>query len=112
MVRMYCRKNEEHQKKKSEKTNRQNDETEGLVMNNGMSRGMAEELCADCLELLEYAHKRLDHCKFGNEKTSCQKCQVHCYKPEMRERIRTVMRFSGPRMMLYHPIIAIRHLFE
>ena len=28
----------------------------------------------------------------------------------MREKIRTVMRYSGPRMLGKHPIAAIRHL--
>ena len=30
--------------------------------------------------------------------------------PEMRQRIRQVMAFSGPRMLLYHPGMAIWHL--
>ena len=30
----------------------------------------------------------------------------------MKERIRTVMRWSGPRMMLYHPIAAVRHILR
>jgi hypothetical protein len=30
----------------------------------------------------------------------------------MREKIREVMRFSGPRMIFYHPITAIRHVIE
>jgi hypothetical protein len=30
----------------------------------------------------------------------------------MREKIREVMRFSGPRMIFHHPIMAIRHLIE
>lgn len=37
-------------------------------------------------------------------------CKVHCYKPEVREQIRQVMRFSGPRMLLYHPVLAVWHL--
>ena len=45
-------------------------------------------------------------------KTFCSNCRVHCYRPDMRERIREVMRFSGPRMMLYHPVMAVRHLIE
>jgi hypothetical protein len=45
-------------------------------------------------------------------KTFCSNCKVHCYKPEMREKIREIMRFSGPRMIFYHPIMAIRHLIE
>ena len=30
----------------------------------------------------------------------------------MREKIRTVMRYSGPRMITVHPVLAIRHLIE
>ncbi len=69
-------------------------------------------LCPACEELLKYAHFRLDHCRFGNDKTSCKKCPVHCYRPQMRERIRVVMRWAGPRMMLYHPMAALKHLFK
>ena len=69
-------------------------------------------LCGDCRELLEYSLARLEHCKFGNTKTKCHKCPVHCYRPDMREKIRTVMRFSGPRMLLYHPLEALRYLFS
>ena len=44
-------------------------------------------------------------------KTFCSNCRVHCYRSEMREEIRKVMRFSGPRMIFYHPA-AIRHVIE
>lgn len=75
-------------------------------------RGMQgeNELCAQCQELREYARQRSDHCPFMETKTFCSNCRVHCYKPEMREKIRQVMRFAGPRMMLYHPIMAVRHV--
>ena len=68
------------------------------------------ELCPNCRELLDYALSRLDHCKYGNAKTKCHKCPVHCYRPDMRNRIRAVMRFSGPRMLLHHPLEALRYL--
>ena len=68
------------------------------------------ELCPSCSELLEYAVVRLSRCRFGNDKSTCQKCPVHCYKPMMRDKMREVMRWAGPRMMLYHPVDAIRHL--
>lgn len=45
-------------------------------------------------------------------KTFCSNCRVHCYKPAMREKIRQVMRFSGPRMLFYHTMLAIRHVVE
>ena len=69
------------------------------------------ELCDDCKQLLEYAHRRLEHCKFGEGKSTCRKCPIHCYKPDMREKMRDVMRFAGPRMILFHPIMAIKHLW-
>ena len=70
------------------------------------------ELCPSCAELLQYARMRLEHCRFGEKKTTCKKCPVHCYRPEMRERIRKVMRWAGPRMIWYHPVAAIRHLIR
>jgi hypothetical protein len=66
--------------------------------------------CEECQELNEYALKRLAYCKFGEEKTACAKCPVHCYKSDYRQRIKGVMRFSGPWMLLYHPIESIRHI--
>ena len=71
-----------------------------------------DELCDDCRELLDYSNKRLDSCKFGKEKPKCIKCEVHCYKPEMQERIKEVMRYSGPRMIAHHPVMALRHLMH
>ncbi len=69
-------------------------------------------LCTDCSALVEYARYRLERCPFGERKTSCKRCSVHCYKPEMRERMRQVMRFSGPRMLFRHPWIAMKHLLQ
>jgi predicted amidophosphoribosyltransferase len=72
--------------------------------------GGRDELCADCADLLEYAWVRLDRCPFQEGKTTCAKCPVHCYKPDMREKVRTVMRYAGPRMLLRHPMLALLHL--
>lgn len=68
--------------------------------------------CDDCRELMDYALRRLDCCKFGDEKPTCADCPVHCYKPTMRGRVQTVMRYAGPRMMLRHPILAVLHLWD
>ena len=67
-------------------------------------------LCPDCAALDQYAAMRSDKCPFMETKTFCSNCAVHCYRPDMREKIRLVMRFSGPRMIFYHPILAIRHV--
>lgn len=84
MIRLYCRKN--HHSK--------------------------ENLCKECQELDDYARSRSDHCPFMESKTFCSNCKVHCYKPEMREKIKKVMKFSGPRMIFYHPSVAVRHIIE
>lgn len=68
------------------------------------------ELCPECAELEAYARLRSDRCPFMETKTFCSNCRVHCYKPEMREAIRVVMRYSAPRMLYIHPIAAIRHV--
>jgi hypothetical protein len=70
----------------------------------------AKGLCASCVELQAYARERLAHCPFQAEKTTCLKCPVHCYKPDMRARVIDVMRYAGPRMIWRHPILALRHL--
>ncbi len=70
------------------------------------------DLCPDCSELLAYAGKRLDKCPFGEKKPACANCPIHCYKPDMREQIRAVMRHAGPRMIWRHPVLAACHLIE
>ena len=69
-------------------------------------------LCPECAALAAYARERSEKCPFMETKTFCSNCRVHCYRLEMREKIRAVMRFSGPRMMLCHPVPALRHVVE
>ena len=69
-------------------------------------------LCAECAALDAYARQRSDKCPFMETKIFCSNCRVHCYKKDMREKIRDVMRFSGPRMIFHHPYLAIRHVIE
>ena len=71
-----------------------------------------KELCPDCAAIDAYARLRSDKCPFMETKTFCSNCKVHCYKKDMREKILEVMRFSGPRMIFRHPIMAIRHVIE
>jgi hypothetical protein len=69
-------------------------------------------LCVECANLQEYARQRLEKCPFAPDKPTCAKCPVHCYRTEMREKIRRVMRFSGPRILVHHPWLAVRHLLD
>ena len=69
-------------------------------------------LCPQCIDLHDYARRRLERCVFGETKPTCANCTVHCYKPSMRERIRQVMRWAGPRMLWRHPVLAVRHMLD
>jgi hypothetical protein len=69
-------------------------------------------LCSECAELLAYARLRLAKCRYGVDKPTCANCETHCYKPATRERVRVVMRYSGPRMLKLHPVLAVAHLVD
>jgi hypothetical protein len=84
MVRMYCRSN----------------------------HAVPKALCGDCKAICEYAIARIESCPFIEDKPTCLKCAVHCYESAQREKIRLIMRFSGPRMIYRHPVLAVRHLMD
>jgi Nitrous oxide-stimulated promoter len=69
-------------------------------------------LCAGCTALMNYATRRLDRCVFGDDKPTCANCTVHCYSAAMREQVRSVMRYAGPRMLTRHPILALAHVID
>jgi hypothetical protein len=74
--------------------------------------GARTGLCAGCDDLMRYSTRRLDRCVFGDDKPTCANCKVHCYHADMRERVRVVMRYAGPRMMWRHPVLAVAHLVD
>ena len=70
------------------------------------------KLCSDCSEFFDYAFLRLDKCPFQEEKSTCGKCLVHCYRPEMREKAKKIMRYSGPRLIYKSPLLSLHHIFD
>jgi peptide methionine sulfoxide reductase MsrA len=71
--------------------------------------GNKNTLCYECEELKNYAQSRLEHCPYGDNKPTCNTCPIHCYRRDMKVRIKEVMRFSGPRMLFVHPIETLKH---
>jgi hypothetical protein len=69
-------------------------------------------LCPDCRELLDYADMRVDKCRFGAQKSTCAKCVVHCFKRDVRERVKEVMRYAGPKMSYTHPWLSFMHFLD
>jgi hypothetical protein len=74
--------------------------------------GRRVDYCERCRCLLSYAEVKIDKCVFHESKPACNECRVHCYSREMREEIRAIMRFSGPRMLLFHPVLGTLHMVE
>ena len=71
----------------------------------------APALCPDCRRLLDYARDRIIRCPRMDVKSFCSACPVHCYSRDMREQVRAVMRWSGPRMLLHHPLMTLHHIW-
>ncbi len=70
------------------------------------------DLCEDCQNLLNYAFARIDRCVFLPGKPTCKNCTIHCYAQAKKEKIKEVMRYAGPRMILHKPVLAISHLID
>lgn len=79
------------------------------VFCHGQHGTRGSELCPECARLAEYASVRIGRCPFMATKSFCSQCRVHCYAPEERARIKDVMRYAGPRMLLRHPVMTVRH---
>jgi hypothetical protein len=74
--------------------------------------GGAGALCDACTELHDYAMERIEKCPYCLAKPTCANCPIHCYKRDIRDRVKTVMRYSGPRMMGRHPVLALLHKLD
>jgi hypothetical protein len=70
------------------------------------------DLCDGCKSLMDYAGLRLDRCRFGADKPTCAECPVHCYQRNRREQVKIVMRYAGPRMVLEHRLLSLRHWLD
>jgi hypothetical protein len=78
----------------------------------GVYGATAPEVCEECAELLRYAEKRRAYCP-KDPKPFCSYCETHCYTADMRERMRDVMRYAGPRSLLHgHAVDGVKHLIE
>ncbi len=74
--------------------------------------GAAGGLCAGCSELGAYALRKIDRCPFHSAKPTCARCRIHCYSGLMRQEIRNVMRYAGPRMLVRRPWLALLHAVD
>ena len=69
-------------------------------------------MCNECQTLYAYATLKIDKCPFQQAKPVCINCAIHCYQNIERDQIKRVMQFSGPRMLIRHPTLALLHMID
>ncbi len=69
------------------------------------------ELCPDCAKLLKYGLTMRLRCP-KEPKPMCKRCPDPCYRPEYRDKIREVMRFSGMYLVKRGRIDLLFHYFR
>ncbi len=72
----------------------------------------SSDLCESCRELNDYALKRLISCPFEKDKPVCSKCKNHCYNKNQQKRIKEVMRYAGPKMLIKYPKDTILYFYN
>ena len=76
-------------------------------------RHSASGFCADCSAILRYAYDRIEMCPFnGSAKPACGLCRTNCFTADMYRQFAQIMRYAGPRMMLYHPYLTMVHIWD
>ncbi|MDO5100211.1 MAG: nitrous oxide-stimulated promoter family protein [Eubacteriales bacterium] len=76
----------------------------------GRRRFASVQLCEDCRDLLLIGWRHTNNCPRMAEKTFCHHCPKPCYRKADEERIKTVMRQSGRRLLWKHPLLAVCQL--
>lgn len=68
------------------------------------------EVCDECTKMLTHGTAKRLICPM-EPKPYCKECDVHCYAPGYRERVREIMRYSGKKLILRGRVDLIYHYF-
>ncbi len=98
-VHIFCREN--HRRNFKKPFSPPSEEVASLV-------GRGVQLCESCSDLLAYGIRKRFRCPY-DPKPMCKKCETQCYSQNYKQKVREVMRFSGPYLikrgrldLLYH----------
>lgn len=70
----------------------------------------AIELCDECTKMLTHGTAKRLICP-KEPKPYCKDCDIHCYAPGYRERVREIMRYSGKKMIMRGRLDMIYHYY-
>lgn len=68
------------------------------------------ELCEECAKLLAHGTAKRLVCP-KEPKPYCKNCDIHCYGPAYREKVREIMRYSGAKMIKRGRVDLLYHYF-
>lgn len=68
-------------------------------------------LCDECLNLALKAQIHTQHCVRMQEKSFCHLCPKSCYSKQDLKQISAMMKYSGKKIILYHPILALKYIY-
>ncbi|MFH1179497.1 MAG: nitrous oxide-stimulated promoter family protein [Candidatus Bathyarchaeota archaeon] len=68
------------------------------------------KLCVECHETLRYSTWRREVCP-QDPKPTCKNCEIHCYLPDQRAKIKNIMRHSGMLLIKRGRIDLLLHYF-
>lgn len=78
----------------------------------GHHQAKEAQLCTQCKAIRDYTIKRLHNCPLIERKPTCANCLIHCYNKDMQNKVRIIMRYSGPRILLRHPLLTLYHFLD
>lgn len=74
--------------------------------NHGTTDG---KLCPKCTALLSTVMLKIQRCPYGIAKPICDACETPCFGEIPTKEFRTVMKSAQKKMLLSHPLMAVRH---
>lgn len=66
-------------------------------------------MCAECSATISFTHDRAANCP-NNHQGNCQDCAIKCNRGNQQQRIRAIMAYAAPRMMVRHPLMTLEYL--
>ncbi|MBJ6798791.1 nitrous oxide-stimulated promoter family protein [Geomonas propionica] len=71
----------------------------------------ASRLCSGCSDILNYAYAKIGACSYlPGKKPACGLCRSNCFDVNKRGQLAQIMRKTGLRMLMHHPLLTIAHL--
>ncbi|MGN1361014.1 MAG: nitrous oxide-stimulated promoter family protein [Eggerthellaceae bacterium] len=66
-------------------------------------------MCPECSETILLTHDRAANCPYDHQ-GNCQDCTLKCNRGDQQQRIKAIMAYAAPRMLVRHPLMTLEYL--